>query len=432
MANTFKVKKILGASGFFSSSVEAPNLVYNTGNQTVSGVKTFATGIDIFNGTSPQSLRIFNTTGTNSGEFGVFGWRAPNALVIGAQATQSGILRDVIITGNSINIQPSGGAGITVDSRGRVTIRQNGVADYTNSLEVRNPANNSSYFTIRDDGATTFSLGGNQACWFGGSISSAIKNGGIVTANGGFLGFSNSADPANYLNEHTVRLYRGHDFVLDLRNATYPTSGHQFRVFNITGTNTGEFGVFGWVRTGVTGTPNALVIGTQASQSGALRDVIITGNNININGEGAFNIFDNTNLNGNLSVSGNTTITGHLAATSKSFLINHPTQTGKKLQYGSLESPYHGIRLTDKGKINSNFVQIDLPEYISALVLEEGVNIQLTNINHSKVLFVKKVDVSKNYFEVGLKRSKNDKKEYEFYWSFTAERKDIPKLETEF
>lgn len=42
MANTFKVKKILGASGVFSSSVEAPNIVYNTGNQTISGVKNFS------------------------------------------------------------------------------------------------------------------------------------------------------------------------------------------------------------------------------------------------------------------------------------------------------------------------------------------------------------------------------------------------------
>ena len=41
MANTFKVKKLLGASGIFSSLVEAPNLVYNTGNQTVSGIKNF-------------------------------------------------------------------------------------------------------------------------------------------------------------------------------------------------------------------------------------------------------------------------------------------------------------------------------------------------------------------------------------------------------
>ena len=137
-------------------------------------------------------------------------------------------------------------------------------------------------------------------------------------------------------------------------------------------------------------------------------------------------------LQGNLTTSGNVTVTGHLSAASKSFLIPHPADSSKKLQYGSLESPYHGVRLTDKNKIIFDFVRIDLPNYISSLVHEEGVNVQLTNINHSKVLFVKEVNVSKNYFEVGLKRGKNDKKEYEFYWSFTAERKDIPKLTVEF
>lgn len=44
MANVFKAKKILSTSGLFSSVVLAPNLVYNTGNQTISGFKTFQGG----------------------------------------------------------------------------------------------------------------------------------------------------------------------------------------------------------------------------------------------------------------------------------------------------------------------------------------------------------------------------------------------------
>jgi hypothetical protein len=135
---------------------------------------------------------------------------------------------------------------------------------------------------------------------------------------------------------------------------------------------------------------------------------------------------------GNHNISGNTTITGHLFATSKSFLIDHPNKAGKKLQYGSLESPYHGIRLTDKSKINSDYTQIDLPNYISSLVCEDGVNIQLTNINHDKVLFVKEVNINENHFKVAMRHDGIDKNEYAFYWSFTAERKDIPKLIVEF
>jgi len=83
------------------------NLVYTTGDQTINGKKIFTTGIDIYSGTSPQSLRIFNSTGTNSGEFGLIGW-INNSLVIGPQQTNSGILRDMTLTGRNININASG------------------------------------------------------------------------------------------------------------------------------------------------------------------------------------------------------------------------------------------------------------------------------------------------------------------------------------
>ena len=145
-----------------------------------------------------------------------------------------------------------------------------------------------------------------------------------------------------------------------------------------------------------------------------------------------FYVSGNSILEGDLTVSGNTTITGHLSAASKSFLIDHPTQVGKKLQYGSLESPYHGIRLTDKNKISADIVKVYLPEYISSLVNDEKINIQLTNINHDKILFIKEVNINENNFTVGMNRGWFDKNEYEFYWSFTAERKDIPKLTVEF
>jgi hypothetical protein len=82
-------------------------IVYTTGNQTISGIKSFATGIDIINSGNPQSLRVFNKTGTNTGEFGIFGWSS-NQLIIGSQSTNSGIFRDVILTGNNININASG------------------------------------------------------------------------------------------------------------------------------------------------------------------------------------------------------------------------------------------------------------------------------------------------------------------------------------
>jgi hypothetical protein len=154
-------------------------------------------------------------------------------------------------------------------------------------------------------------------------------------------------------------------------------------------------------------------------------------------------IIDNGNIgmgtitpNEKLTVVGNISASGigyfnHITASTKSFLIDHPLHTDKKLQYGSLESPYHGVRLTGKSCIKQDEVIIQLPDYISALVHADNANIQLTNINHDKVLFVKRVDVPSNTFSVGVKRNWLDRQEYEFYWTFTAIRKDIPHLTVE-
>ena len=133
---------------------------------------------------------------------------------------------------------------------------------------------------------------------------------------------------------------------------------------------------------------------------------------------------------GNLIVAQNLTVTNHLSAATKSFLICHPSEKGKMLQYGSLESPYHGIRLTGKNKLINNSIIINLPSYISNLVSEEGINIQITNINHDKVLYVKQINIKENNFVVGVSCLLSS--ECEFYWSFTAIRKDVPMLEVEY
>ena len=125
-------------------------------------------------------------------------------------------------------------------------------------------------------------------------------------------------------------------------------------------------------------------------------------------------------------------VNGSFAATTKSFVINHPTKPGMKLCYGSLESPYHGIRLTGEATINNGICRVDLPEYICNLVKQDEAQVQITNIKHGKVLWVEDIVISENYFTVGCERGFFDKKEYKFYWSFTAIRKDIPDLEVEF
>jgi hypothetical protein len=333
-----------------SGTLTASNILYNTGNQTISGIKSFATGIDIINSGNPQNLRVFNKTGTNTGEFGIFGWSS-NQLIIGSQNTDSGIFRDVTLTGNNININASGAL----------------------IINNTNPVGSNS-FIIKDGN-------GNNGLTFN-------------PAQQGNAGLLN----VNWIS--TVGVNSQGDY--DLRLA-YGGGGTRSITFfkDVTRAILDSNGNFG-IGSGISSVPSRFYV---------------SGNSI---------------LQGDVTVSGNTTITGHLSAASKSFLIDHPTQVGKKLQYGSLESPYHGIRLTDKNKISADLVKVYLPDYISSLVNDDKVNIQVTNINHDKVLFVKEVNVNENNFTVGMNRGWFDKNEYEFYWSFTAERKDIPKLTVEF
>lgn len=117
-------------------------------------------------------------------------------------------------------------------------------------------------------------------------------------------------------------------------------------------------------------------------------------------------------------------VSGHLTATTKSFLIPHPTKSHMSLRYGSLESPYHGVRLTGRDTCVSGECTVALPQYIGSLVHTDGVNIQLTNINHFHAMCVKNVNVNENTFVV----SSQNREPCEFYWSFTAIRKDTPHM----
>lgn len=121
--------------------------------------------------------------------------------------------------------------------------------------------------------------------------------------------------------------------------------------------------------------------------------------------------------------------TGAFSATTKSFRIPHPTKSNHDLVYGSLESPYHGIRLTGKSFVDKNNCVIILPDYIFKLIDENTVNIQLTSIGCSKALYVKEIKISENKFVVAYDKKWYEKnKNIEFFWDFTAERKDVSKL----
>lgn len=131
---------------------------------------------------------------------------------------------------------------------------------------------------------------------------------------------------------------------------------------------------------------------------------------------------------GTLVVNGGVGINGTLNAITKSFNIEHPLDSTKRLCYGSLESPYHGVRLTGQGIVQNGSCVVELPSYICKLVESGGVNIQLTNIGHSKVLWVGRVDIAQNKFLVNSDCVLNN---YQFYWTFTAIRNDVESLVVE-
>ena len=125
-------------------------------------------------------------------------------------------------------------------------------------------------------------------------------------------------------------------------------------------------------------------------------------------------------------------VNGSFAASTKSFKIDHPSKEGKKLIYGSLESPYHGIRLTGKDTIVKGKCKVNLPDYICKLVRFESVNIQLTGIKCGKTLYIDDINVPENYLVVAYDKSLLEfNKTYEFFWDFTAIRSDVPELQVE-
>ena len=125
-------------------------------------------------------------------------------------------------------------------------------------------------------------------------------------------------------------------------------------------------------------------------------------------------------------------VNGSFAATTKSFVIDHPTKPDKKLVYGSLESPYHGIRLTGRDTLVNGKCVVDLPDYISKLIMPETVNIQLTGIKCNKTLYVDDINIKENNFTVAYDKGVFESyKDYDFFWDFTAVRADVTELQTE-
>ena len=98
------------------------------------------------------------------------------------------------------------------------------------------------------------------------------------------------------------------------------------------------------------------------------------------------------------------------------------------LRYGSLESPYHGIRLTGSDKLIDGKCVVNLPEYISTLIRAEGTQVQITNIKHGKVIWIDSIDIENNRFTVKTTSRIAKNTVYEFFWTFTGVRNDVDEI----
>ena len=111
-------------------------------------------------------------------------------------------------------------------------------------------------------------------------------------------------------------------------------------------------------------------------------------------------------------------ITGHLEATTKSFNIPHPLDSNKRLVYGSLEGPEHGMYQRGSFDIEDErrLVAVDLPTYWYKMVYDDY-SINLTTYGDYNVWI-------SNRDENGFWVETNAEKEWSFDWNVIGGRKD--------
>ena len=116
-------------------------------------------------------------------------------------------------------------------------------------------------------------------------------------------------------------------------------------------------------------------------------------------------------------------ILGEISATNKSFVIDHPTKDGMKLRYGSLEGPENGVYV--RGELKGTNI-IEVPDHWIGLVHKDSYTVHLTPIGRFSQLYVEKIE-NYNVFVADTMMCP-----IHCYYSVWAERKDIPKLVTEY
>lgn len=467
--------KINDVSGYINSS--GSNILFTTGNQTISGNKTFTSSsalivqtISGFKGSSPNSLNLIaandNSISPGINLAGNITLTAGTG-VISSNPAYGNIFLNAGGPRYNGNINLNGNVNFNSDTTAS-TLGSRTINFYKTGLQFGNPTTfaaisiDSSAFSFLNPAGTNGGLGlyisgvgvtpalyatstnlvstgstldtkinnlsGVSVLTFGNQTISGVKtfaNSGVFSLSGAIplglpnnpisvVGSGNTYLQINIQNRATGTTATA-DLVITANNGTDTTNYINLGINN-SGYNDPTFsngtGLDGYLF--ING--GNLDIGTQTSN---------TAIEFHAGGTTAANTIARITSSGlnvlrDLTVSGNASITGHLSAASKSFLIDHPTQIGKKLQYGSLEGPEHGVFV--RGKTNENI--INLPNYWPALVDENSISVNLTPISAANNIYV--VD----YNNTRIITSGNNGNYY--FYTVYGERKDIPKLTVEF
>ncbi len=258
----------------------------------------------------------------------------------------------VTATGFSGNVTGTVSGNVTGNVSGNVTggVSGNVTGNVTGTVSGNVTGNVSGNLTGNVSGNVTGNVSGNVTGNVSGNLTGNVSGTATTAQN---LNVASTLATTNYILLSSSATGTGIAVSTDT-NLAYNASTDTLTVPTITGSGAGI------TLTSTTAISNSsyLTIQTNAGDDNSTSDFFIRG--INSTATSKFSVDAN----------------GNLRATTKSFDIPHPTKEGKRLVYGVLEGPEHGVyhRGTVEGKGN---LLIELPEYWTHLV-NEDYSIQLT------------------------------------------------------
>ena len=136
---------------------------------------------------------------------------------------------------------------------------------------------------------------------------------------------------------------------------------------------------------------------------------------------GSLKVIGPLTITGSQLITDDITSSGTLRARVKSFDIEHPTKIGKRLVYGALEGPEHGVYCRG----NANELKVKLPPEWSKLIVPSTITVQITSVGKFQPIYFEKFISNWLYFGCD-----SDITEYDFFWEAKGARADVPKLRT--